>query len=239
MWLIEQISRKQDANYARPAILRHLLCKYYPWILVLETRIYIKHDSERCQPQLTAASVSPEGGWRRNSSARVPLYHFPPEAIPAERWGRKYIINLPLLINFLVDSSQAALHPFPLFSPLPLCSIKAIWGFLGCFSINMSALSGFCGAERNVWVDVRFFGLWLHLKRYLKNTNIFLRAGWMVHNSPTFCPLSCSFMHLLDVVLQRTSFAARWEFFVNFRRHRFSNLFGKKIAPTGNPTAAY
>lgn len=150
MWLIEQISRKQKANCAGHAILRHLLCKYYPWILVLETRIYIKHDLERCQPQLTPASVSPEGGRRRNSSACVPLHDFPPEAIPAERGGRKYIIHLPSLIHFLVDSSQTALHPFPLFSPLPRSSIRAIWSFLGCFSINMSAVSGFCGAERNV-----------------------------------------------------------------------------------------
>lgn len=157
MWLIEQISRKQEANCVRPAILRHLLCKYYPWILVLETRIYIKHDFGKCQPRLTLASVSPERGRRRNSLACVPLYDFPLEAIPAEQWGRKYIINLPLLIHFLVDSSQTVHHPPLLFSPpppplppLPLSSIKAIWGFLGCFSINMSVVSGFCGAERNV-----------------------------------------------------------------------------------------
>lgn len=117
MWLIEQISRKQKANCVRPSILRHLLYKYYPWILVLETRIYIKHDSERCQTQLTPASVSPERGLRRNSLACVPLYDFPPEAIPAEQWGRKYIINLPLLIHFLVDSFQTVLHPFPPCSP--------------------------------------------------------------------------------------------------------------------------
>lgn len=151
MWLIEQISRKQKANCVRPAILRHLLCKYYPWILVLETRIYIKHGSERCQPQLAPASVSPEGGLRRNSSACVLLHDFPPEAIPGEQWGRKYIINLPLLIHFLLVSSP----PFPSCSPLlPLSSIKAIWDFLGCFSINMSPVSGFCAADRNIWVDV-------------------------------------------------------------------------------------
>lgn len=151
MWLIEQISRKQRANCVRPAILRRLVCKYYPWMLVLETRIYIKHNSERCQPRLAAASVSPEGGPRRNSLACVPLYDFPPEAIPAERRGRKYIINLLLLIYFLVDSSQTALSPRslppPPFSPLHLTSIKTISGSLGCLSINMSAASGFCGAE--------------------------------------------------------------------------------------------
>lgn len=154
MWLIERISRNQKTNCDRAAILRHLLCKYYPCILVLETRIYIKHDLERCQPKLMTASVSPEPGWRRNSSACVPLYDFPPEAIPAERRGRKYILNLPLLIHFLVDSSQTVLHPPPPVSPLPLSSIKAIWGFLGCFSINLSAVSGSYGAERNLWVYV-------------------------------------------------------------------------------------
>ncbi len=92
MWLIEQISRKQKANCVRPAILRHLLCKYYPWILVLETHIYIKHESERCQPQLAPASVYPEGGLRRNSSACVLLHDFPPEAIPGEQRGEGNIL---------------------------------------------------------------------------------------------------------------------------------------------------
>lgn len=150
MWLIERISRNQETNCDKPTILWHLLCKYYPCILVLETRIYIKHDLERCQPKLMTASVSPETGRRRNSLACVPLYDFPPEAIPAEHWGRKYILNLPFLIHFLVDSSQIVLHPPLPAPPLPRSSIKAIWGFLGCFSINMSAVSGFCRAERNL-----------------------------------------------------------------------------------------
>lgn len=138
MWLIEQISRKQEANCVRgPAILYHLLCKYYPWILVLETRIYIKHDSERCQPQLTLASVSPpppfpfpppspKKGRRRNSLACVTLYDFPLEAIPGKRVGKemyyKFVFADPFSAGFISNRTPppTSLPHSPLFPPLCL-----------------------------------------------------------------------------------------------------------------------
>ena len=66
------------------------------------------------------------GGGEGGPLAAAQLHDFPQEAILAERLRRKYILNFPWLIHFLVDSSQtASALPPPVSSP-PLASIKPI-----------------------------------------------------------------------------------------------------------------
>lgn len=145
MWLIEQISRKPKGNCIRPAILNRLLCKYYPQILVLETCIYIKHDSERCQPQLMPASVSAERGWKRNFLACVSLYDSPPWSNSSRALGKEIYYTFASADPFSGGViSNCPSSPLPV-SPLPLASTKTIWSF--CFSINVSVSICQC------WVD--------------------------------------------------------------------------------------
>lgn len=145
MWLIEQISRKQQHLPANITLGR---------LFWKALHLYIQQDWEKVSaPTSGSISLPPrERGLRhRNSSACVLLHDFPPEAIAGRHQGKEIYYTFALADLFSGGFISKCPPPPPVSVSLPasLSSIQGIWSFLGGFSINMSAVRGFCGAEGN------------------------------------------------------------------------------------------